>query len=220
MSIKTVLLACFLSVAVAEPQQRARIGNFNSFNLDQEIESFNLIDDIKPTTTPIPILRHFDTQHTDGTYTYGYESGDGSYKIERRFVTGEVIGKYGYYDDTGRLREVEYGARSDRGFEPRAEGLIVAPPTISDQNLETVTSRPQPSQNTRSRPSQPTRSRFTQSPQPQAAIPPQPTFQAHHRFTPAVPNQPSGPLPSSVSFFNHPYISEFNPINGVFSYSY
>ena len=229
-------MACVLSVAVAEPQQRARIGSFNSFNLDQETGSFNLIDELKPTTTPIPILRHVDTQNPDGSYTYGYESGDGTYKIETRYTTGEVKGKYGYYDDTGYLREVEYGAAPDRGFEPRGEGLVVAPPTIADQNRETVTSRPQPSKNTRSRPPQPTQPRFTQRSQPQPAIPQQPAFQARfqpqpaipqqpafqaqNRFTPAVPNQPVGPLPSSVSFFNHPYISDYNSVNGVFSYSY
>ena len=39
-------------------------------------------------------------------------------------------GKYGYIDDNGDLREVEYGATPDRGFEPRAEGLILPPPTV------------------------------------------------------------------------------------------
>ena len=72
--------------------------------------NFNLGFDEQPkeTTTPIPILRYIDTQNPDGSYTYGYESGDGTYKIETRYATGEVKGKYGYYDDTGLLREVEY----------------------------------------------------------------------------------------------------------------
>ena len=42
-------------------------------------------------------------------------------------------GKYGYIDPTGELREVEYGASPDRGFEPRADGLVVAPPTLVDE---------------------------------------------------------------------------------------
>merc|ERR1712241_156014 len=37
--------------------------------------------------------------------------------------TGEVKGKYGYYDDAGVLREVEYGA-SKMGFEPSGAGLV------------------------------------------------------------------------------------------------
>ena len=60
--------------------------------------------------------------------------------------------------------------------------------------------------------------------QPQQRITPvapqQPRFRAQQRFTPVAPQQQSGPLPSSVSFFNHPYISDYNPVKGVFSYSY
>ena len=80
----------------------------------------------KETTTPIPILRYIDTQNPDGSYTYGYESGDGTYKIETRYATGEVKGKYGYFDDTGLLREVEYGATPTGGFNPSGSGLNLA----------------------------------------------------------------------------------------------
>ena len=41
-----------------------------------------------------------------------------------RYATGEVKGKYGYYDDTGSLREVEYGATPKGGFEPSGTGLV------------------------------------------------------------------------------------------------
>lgn len=39
----------------------------------------------------------------DGSYTYGYEGADGSFKIETKSPTGEVKGKYGYKDDTGKV---------------------------------------------------------------------------------------------------------------------
>lgn len=39
----------------------------------------------------------------DGSYTYGYEAADGSFKIETKSSTGEVKGKYGYRDDTGKV---------------------------------------------------------------------------------------------------------------------
>jgi hypothetical protein len=97
----------------------AQLTGFNN-NLD-----FNFNNDqqeIQESTTPVPILRFVDTQNADGSYTYGYENGDGTYKIETRYVTGEVKGKYGYYDDTGMLREVAYGA-SKMGFEPTGTGL-------------------------------------------------------------------------------------------------
>lgn len=236
MAIITVLLACFVSVAVAGPQQLAR----NLFNFENEVQQFNLDDNFKETTTPVPILRHVDTQNPDGSYTYGYESGDGSYKIETRYATGEVKGKYGYYDDTGYLRQVEYGAAPERGFEPRSEGLIVAPPTISEPefNPEPVIAQPPaaPVRNFKNFEAKLVRKTVVRRPRPRPAVPQQPQFQpqqritpvapqrsqfrAQQRFTPVAPQQQSGPLPSSVSFFNHPYISDFNGANGVFSYSY
>jgi len=115
----TVLLACVASVAVGVPQQ-ARIDP-RTFDLSLGGRS---LESSKPATTPVPILRSLDQQNPDGSYTYGYESGDGTYKIETRYATGEVKGKYGYYDDAGRLREVEYGASPKGGFEPTGEGLV------------------------------------------------------------------------------------------------
>lgn len=82
-------------------------------------------------TTPVPILKQINRHNEDGSYSYGYEAADGSYKIETKHPTGDVVGKYGYVDDTGSLREVEYGA-SKRGFEPAGTGINVAPPTLNN----------------------------------------------------------------------------------------
>jgi len=112
MAFKFITLLACVSVSFAS----AQLTGFN--NLD-----FNLNDENTQSTTPVPILRFVDTQNADGSYTYGYENGDGSYKIETRAATGEVRGKYGYYDDTGALREVQYGA-SKMGFEPTGSGLV------------------------------------------------------------------------------------------------
>lgn len=65
----------------------------------------------------------------DGSYTYGYEGSDGSFKIETKTRTGEVTGKYGYVDDLGKLRVVEYGA-DKYGFQPSGEGITVPSPTL------------------------------------------------------------------------------------------
>lgn len=81
-------------------------------------------------TTPVPILKQIDKHNDDGSYSYGYENADGTYKIETKYPTGEVFGKYGYIDDRGQLREVEYGA-SRRGFEPAGTDVTVAPPTLN-----------------------------------------------------------------------------------------
>lgn len=111
MAFKFITLLACVSVSFAS----AQLTGFNS--------DFNLNDETIQSTTPVPILRFIDTQNADGSYTYGYENGDGTYKIETRYVTGEVKGKYGYYDDVGVLREVAYGA-SKMGFEPSGTGLV------------------------------------------------------------------------------------------------
>ncbi|GJQ81576.1 hypothetical protein Trydic_g9951 [Trypoxylus dichotomus] len=85
-----------------------------------------------PKPTPVPILKQINRHNEDGSYTYGYEGADGSFKIETKLPTGEVKGKYGYVDDTGKVRVVEYGA-TKYGFEPAGEGITVAPPTLVDE---------------------------------------------------------------------------------------
>ena len=80
-------MACVcVSVSVASPQF-GRIGTSSDFNFD-----FNLgTDETTTKKPPIPILRYVDTQNPDGSYTYGYESGDGTYKIETRYTISIVF---------------------------------------------------------------------------------------------------------------------------------
>lgn len=40
----------------------------------------------------------------DGSYTYGYEAADGSFKLETRYPDGLVQGKYGYIDENGEVK--------------------------------------------------------------------------------------------------------------------
>merc|ERR1712128_201662 len=101
-------------------------------------------------TTPLPILRYIDNQNTDGSYTYGFEGADGTYKLETRYTDGRVKGKYGYYDPEGVLRETTYGAEAGRGFEPQIDGIELPPPTIAEdiqneipQNFEPEIQNPQ-----------------------------------------------------------------------------
>merc|ERR1712130_145751 len=79
------------------------------------------------TSTPVPILRYIDSQNADGSYTYGFEGADGTYKIETRLANGQVRGKYGYYDPEGVLREASYGATKEGGFESQIDGVILPP---------------------------------------------------------------------------------------------
>jgi len=106
------------------------------------------------STTPVPILRYIDRQNTDGSYTFGFEGADGTYKLETRHPDGRVKGKYGYFDPEGVFREATYGAEAGRGFEPKIDGLELPPPTIVQkieneipQTLEPVPVVPQKFEN-------------------------------------------------------------------------
>ncbi|XP_015177892.1 PREDICTED: RNA polymerase II degradation factor 1 [Polistes dominula] len=85
-----------------------------------------------PKPTPVAILKQINRHNEDGSYTYGFEGADGSFKIETKLPGGEVKGKYGFVDDTGKVRVVEYGA-NQYGFQPAGEGITVAPPTLVDE---------------------------------------------------------------------------------------
>ncbi|XP_058789195.1 uncharacterized protein LOC131663108 [Phymastichus coffea] len=82
--------------------------------------------------TPVAILKQINRHNEDGSYTYGFEGADGSFKIETKLANGEVKGKYGFVDDSGKVRVVEYGA-DQYGFQPSGEGITVAPPTLVDE---------------------------------------------------------------------------------------
>ncbi|XP_032681544.1 uncharacterized protein LOC116848971 [Odontomachus brunneus] len=86
----------------------------------------------EPKPTPVAILKQINRHNEDGSYTYGFEGADGSFKIETKLPTGDVRGKYGFVDDTGKVRVVEYGA-NQYGFQPAGEGITVAPPTLIDE---------------------------------------------------------------------------------------
>lgn len=94
-----------------------------------------------PSHTIVPILKQVNRQNEDGSYSYGYENADGTYKIETKYPSGEVYGKYGYVDETGKLRTVEYGA-SARGFEPSGTDITVPPP-VADVGTNDLHSRDQ-----------------------------------------------------------------------------
>ncbi|CAH0387379.1 unnamed protein product [Bemisia tabaci] len=86
-----------------------------------------------PRAPPVQILKQINRHNEDGSYTYGFEGSDGSFKIETKLANGEVKGKYGYVDDSGKVRVVEYGANR-YGFQPSGEGITVAPPTLVDES--------------------------------------------------------------------------------------
>lgn len=65
----------------------------------------------------VAIIKQINRVNEDGTYTFGYEAADGSFKIETRDVMGNVKGMFGFVDDQGELKRVSYTASNGTGFQ-------------------------------------------------------------------------------------------------------
>ncbi|XP_063705930.1 fibrous sheath CABYR-binding protein [Culicoides brevitarsis] len=127
MLFKLISVACLATLASTQDYQDFQnVGRQAPLRLSSSNE---------PKPTPVPILKQINRHNEDGSYTYGYEGADGSFKIETKLATGEVKGKYGYTDETGKVRIVEYGANK-YGFQPSGEGITVAPPTLVDETTD------------------------------------------------------------------------------------
>merc|ERR1712012_1020158 len=68
------------------------------------------------TEAPVVITKQINEINEDGSYTVGYEASDGTFKLETKDVEGNVEGKYGYLDENGEIKVVEYSANNSTGF--------------------------------------------------------------------------------------------------------
>merc|ERR1712038_1588098 len=73
---------------------------------------------ISTTTTeaPVVIIKQVNEINEDGSYTVGYEASDGTFKLETKDAEGNVEGKYGFLDENGEIKIVEYSANNSTGF--------------------------------------------------------------------------------------------------------
>lgn len=140
---------------------------------------------------PVAILKQINRHNEDGSYTYGYEGADGSFKIETKLATGEVKGKYGYVDETGKVRVVEYGANK-YGFQPSGEGITVAPPTLVD---ETIKNRDAPDYEDEVRPNRPFARPNRPRPQARPQYPQYDDYEQESRPQYSAPPPPPPPQP-------------------------
>ncbi|KAI9557117.1 hypothetical protein GHT06_016915 [Daphnia sinensis] len=62
------------------------------------------------TEPAVSILKQINQVNDDGSYTFGFEASDGSFRIENMDADGYMTGKYGYIDANGKLQETEYTA--------------------------------------------------------------------------------------------------------------
>ncbi|CAH1131225.1 unnamed protein product [Ceutorhynchus assimilis] len=61
-----------------------------------------------PKEPPVQTIRNYNKVNDDGSFTFGYEAADGSFKEETRGTDCVVRGKYGYVDPDGNKREFTY----------------------------------------------------------------------------------------------------------------
>lgn len=78
----------------------------------------------------VSILKQINKVNDDGSYTFGYEASDGSFKVETRDVAGNVKGMFGFVDEAGRLKRVSYSASNSSGFQATAGST--SPPLGAD----------------------------------------------------------------------------------------
>ena len=57
---------------------------------------------------PVQTIKNYNKVNEDGSFTFGYEAADGSFKEENRGTDCVVRGKYGYIDPDGNKREFTY----------------------------------------------------------------------------------------------------------------
>lgn len=78
------------------------------------------------TQDQVAILKQINRVNDDGSYTFGYEAADGSFKIETRDVNGNVKGMFGFINEDGELKRVSYSASNGTGFQ--STGTLNIPP--------------------------------------------------------------------------------------------
>ncbi|XP_076378738.1 uncharacterized protein LOC143259590 isoform X1 [Megalopta genalis] len=94
----------------------------------------------------VAILKQIRKVNEDGSYTYGYEAGDGSFKVESRDVLGNIKGTFGFVDADGEIKRVSYSSSNGTGFKattvsPLQEHVSVVQ-SIPRVNRTTTTKKP------------------------------------------------------------------------------
>merc|ERR1711902_12188 len=64
--------------------------------------------------------------------TVGFEASDGSFRLETKDAEGNVEGKYGFLDENGEIKIVEYSANNSTGFQSDLELVQVNPLTEAE----------------------------------------------------------------------------------------
>lgn len=89
----------------------------------------------------VDIVKQIRRLNEDGSYTVGYEAGDGTFKIESRDVQGNIKGTFGYVDGDGEIKRVSYST-SNGTHSPLL--IPIVPSVRINRTSSSTTRRPQP----------------------------------------------------------------------------
>ncbi|CAD6238114.1 GSCOCG00008399001-RA-CDS [Cotesia congregata] len=78
----------------------------------------------------VAILKQLRKVNDDGSYTFGYEAGDGSFKVETRDVLGNVKGTFGFVDGDGEIKRVTYSSSNGTGFKATTISPLQERPSV------------------------------------------------------------------------------------------
>merc|ERR1712001_784069 len=84
------------------------------------------------TEAPVVIVKQVNEINEDGSYTVGFEASDGSFRLETKDAEGNVEGKYGFLDENGEIKIVEYSANNSTGFQSDLELVQTNPLTEAE----------------------------------------------------------------------------------------
>lgn len=92
----------------------------------------------------VDIVKQIRRLNDDGSYTIGYEAGDGTFKIESRDVQGNVKGTFGYIDKDGEIKRVTYSSSSDSTPVPVTTSTTPSTPMMVVRVNKTVSTTRRP----------------------------------------------------------------------------
>ncbi|XP_057374224.1 uncharacterized protein LOC130695113 [Daphnia carinata] len=119
-----LFLACTVAFSLASPTNYASSKSTTS-------------SDTEPA---VSILKQINQRNDDGSYTFGFEASDGSFRIENMDANGYMTGKYGYIDANGKLQETEYtaGKMSGHAVGFQARGTLLPEAGRNSQALPII----------------------------------------------------------------------------------
>lgn len=151
---------------------------------------------------PVQTIRNYSKVNDDGSFTFGYEAADGSFKEETRGTDCVVRGKYGYVDPDGNKREFTYvsGNPCDPNRVGQDEEEKDTPLDSGEENIPKGPLRPL-------RPIRPTSSPVTPAPRPTTVF--QQSYSQDDDELDNEPQQLYTPTPSRPSYIQSTPSSSF-----------